>query len=142
MATFNYNTKYNKILSDASENPNGKYNVKRLTVEEYIDLLHHSHNIEDLSMPSNEIGVEKKFSMAIFDEKIQNLRAYLDQINSKIALMDETIQATQSEQEQIQDQGVGIGDYDVTTPGIQDAQGNTLDSESALPGFTFTEIGG
>ena len=43
-----YQSKYNKIVMDNQENSPNSNIVVRLTLEQYYDLLHHTHKISDI----------------------------------------------------------------------------------------------
>lgn len=132
-----YKSKYPEIIMDNNNNsPNG-YTKYNLTVEQYYDLLHHTHNSSDLVGGSGE-GGGSNISQTVSDlvKKVEALQNTVNKQDEIIKSLNTTIQGQNENIEQISkqiddisgpDSGiVDVGDWDVETPGIQDINGNTI----------------
>lgn len=91
----NNESKYPKILIDTTKQsaiPNGKYS---LTVEEYYDIMHHTHNLSDIALENGTDGesiitIEGKINQ--LDEKISDIQTLIDngiQFNDEGDFIDE-----------------------------------------------------
>lgn len=90
----NNESKYPKILIDTTKQsaiPNGKYS---LTVEEYYDIMHHTHNLSDIALENGTDGesltIEEKINQ--LDAKISNIQTLIDngiQFNDEGDFIDE-----------------------------------------------------
>ena len=87
--------KYPKILIDTTKQsaiPNGKYS---LTVEEYYDITHHTHNLSDIVLENGTDGespitIEEKINQ--LDTKISDIQTLIDngiQFNDEGYFIDE-----------------------------------------------------
>ena len=87
MANKNYTSKYPLIKTDSNiNNTNAYFNTKHLTVEEYMDLMHHTHSIGDLLGSNGEpLGEDFNFdpsgiSVGVSKEEFDALKARVDEI--------------------------------------------------------------
>lgn len=111
---------YPEILIDKQTNlpnPDGYF---KLTFEQYYDLLHHTHNIADIP------GAESSETIQALKQRINEMEEALDALTIKY---NELKEKADSIAEQIESE-VDIADWDVTKPGIQDADGNTIDPDT------------
>lgn len=94
-------TEYPKIIineTDQAAIPGMKFN---LTVEQYYDLLHHTHNMLDLvSKNESSENTEINESMSV-DEKIEVLSSMISDINTTITEMQQNILALQYTLEEV-----------------------------------------
>ena len=105
-------SKYPEIIIDKDNNSVNKDHNIVLTVEQYYDLLHHTHNTSDI------IGSES--SMQTISEVQENILQLKNTIASLKLSIDEIKQ-------QLNDMNEDVNDYDVLTAGIQDITGNTIE---------------
>lgn len=114
-------SKFPKITFDESLNANIKM-TKNLTIEEYLDLLHHTHDgvseiggmlekistletkVAELEEKLKESGVTGGDDVSALSEKVDNLQSQLTDLDSELdTYVDEDLQ---------------ISDWDATTPEI------------------------
>jgi seryl-tRNA synthetase len=112
-----YSSEYPEIVIDQTTNsPNSNMSI-RLTVEQYHDLLHHTHKVVDLvgndKVASTEDVAELKESSTKLSESISTLESKLEELSNKLNTYIEN--------------DIGVLDYDATKPGIQDEDGNTVE---------------
>lgn len=108
-----YTSKYPKIITDASGNSVNEGLKKIVTIEEWYDISHHTHDISTLSVSDDGVSYDELVAMVNeLQEMVKTLQAQVSNMPS-------------------------VGDWDVETPGNQDANGNTL---GTLLGFDLTEI--
>ena len=137
-----YKSKYPKIIIDTEKTThfNNRLNYN-ITIEEFYDLMHHTHSIADLTAVDGEV----------VDDNIQatvlNLVATVNELKQTIANQQNTInelviknneqyqtinqlsQQVKINKDNITDITEGsddIYDWDVTKEGIQDVDGNTI----------------
>ena len=115
-----YTSQYAKIVTDSKINSVNESLQKKLTIEEYYDLMHHTHKITDLIASGNSM------SYAEMQETILNLSSKVHELTNIVNQLSVQL-----------DNGLSVSDWDVTTPGIQDVNGNTLGD---FMGFNMTEI--
>ena len=101
-------SKYPLIVIDKRQNSPNLNRTKTLTVEEYYDLLHHTHHSSDI------IGGEGGESPSI------------DELINTINEMKNTITTLTARVVALENAAEDITDYDLDTPGIQDINGNTI----------------
>ena len=110
---------YPEILINKSEdviNPNGYF---KLTFEQFYDLMHHSHKLEDIEGGGSGGTIEEiteeintlKEENNLLKEQVNNLTTQLEAISAIVNAPDLT-------------------DYDVEKEGVQDIEGNTIDPET------------
>ena len=121
-----YTSVYPTIIIDDRPNSVNDSMQKKITVEEYYDLMHHTHDISSLTnnngMTYDEIVNtinELKSTIAEQQKIINNLSNDIANLNNEVSNMPP------------------VSDWDVETPGIQDANGNDL---GTIMGFDVTEI--
>jgi len=115
-----YTSKYPKIITDNRGNSVNESLKKQLTIEEYYDIMHHTHDAS---------SILNKEDIANYEEMQNSIKSLTETVN--------TLQVTiKNMQDQINNMPP-IGDWDTDTPGIQDQEGNDL---GTLMGFTMTEI--
>ena len=129
MSNINYTSKYPKIVIDSIHNSVNESLAKRWTIEEFYDIMHHTHNIEDLvgSLENGGDYTEIKNTVAELIQTVNELKTENEELKKIIKEITDEISNMTS-----------VGDWDVETPGIQDSQGNDL---GTLMGFDMTEIG-
>lgn len=126
MSDLNYTSIYPKIITDDKGNSVNESLAKKLTIEEYYDLLHHTHSVTDLVISGGMSYDELQNTVKTLSEMLNNLIGI-------VQVQQVTIDEMKAEMATI----ANIKDWDVTTPGIQDPEGNTLGD---LMGFQMTEI--
>ena len=163
MSNTHYTSKYPRIIMDSIGNSANESMKKTLTVEEYYDLLHHTHDAA--SIVNNHTGdtsySELQTSVAETQQIVNNLKQMIEQLttnnndlqqtvntlnttieeltnnNAELrAIMKtqaESIEVIQKEMESL----APISDWDAETPGNQDVNGNTI---GTLMGFDMQEI--
>ena len=115
------NSKFPKIIIDSRQNTHlSKSMQRKISIEEYYDLLHHTHNISDL-IQNNEIGTDENIQLTI-----ANLVNTVNELKSTISKQQETIDRLSSLVEINEDNDVDVTDWDITKEGIQDINGNTI----------------
>lgn len=116
-----YTGKYPKIITDESTNSPNQNMYVRLTVEQYYDLLHHTHNASDIIGINNEGSVEPTDS-----ETIQELQSTVETLTETVTTLQNAIGDISEKIDKYIEEDIGIADYDATKPGIQDENGNTI----------------
>ena len=136
-ATSGYNgLKFPLIQLDANVNyPNAANNIKKVTVEEWQDLLHHTHKLSEILDDSGEfLGGEGSADGGVSVAAFNELKETVQQQAQTIQTQAETIAQLQESLSQLintvnninNSNGIIIGDWDVTKPGIQDQNDNTI----------------
>ncbi len=123
-----YSSQYPKIIMDTSTNSVNDSLAKKLTVEEYYDLLHHTHTVSSLI---GSVGGD-----ASYDGITNIVNTLSDTVNSlvnTVQIQQETINELKAQLNSL----IHVKDWDVNTPGNQDVNGNDL---GELMGFQMTEI--
>ena len=137
-----YTSEYPEVVMDRDTNSANSGMIKRVTVEEWYDLLHHTHKVEEfvdkdlnrvqaLSVPINpEEGGGSGGMDSSVEQQILNT---ISQLTSKVDSLTQTIEAQQATIEQQQQQindllnnpsssgGIDVIDYDATTPELDPA---------------------
>lgn len=130
-----YTSKYPSIIIDKVSNSVNDSLQKKMTIEEYYDIMHHTHNISDLAVKEGTMSIsEMQTTINDLLADIGDLKSIIEAQKNTINELKENIEIIKEEISNV----TTISDYDVETPGIQDAEGNTL---GTLMGFTMTEIG-
>lgn len=110
----NFKSKYPKVIVDNINNSVNEGLKKIVTIEEWYDLTHHTHDISTLSSDEGGTSYDELVAMVV------ELQAAIKEIKAEIANM------------------ASVKDWDLDTPGIQDSNGNT--TLGTLMGFDMTEI--
>ena len=116
MANSIYGATFPKVVLDTNINyPNAHFNIKRITVEEWNDILHHTHKASEIldddgNMPGSTIARITVEEYAEMKETIQTLTEQNTELISRIAALENASDANGD---------ITIGDWDVETPGIQ-----------------------
>ena len=76
-----YQSKYNKIVMDNQENSPNSNMVVRLTLEQYYDLLHHTHKISDIIGGTNEDGSPANPQIS---KQIEEINKKIEEIKKKV----------------------------------------------------------
>jgi hypothetical protein len=132
LSSSSYISKYPKIVIDENDNSPNSNMKKTLTIEEFYDLMHHTHNAKDIiglntgnnnssSDSSNNTGDNSSSSeeVAELKEQVKSLSMTVEDLQDKVQILTETLTS-------YMDNDIGVADYDATTPGIQDEYGNTI----------------
>lgn len=150
-----YVSKYPSIVVDKSTNSVNESLKKVMTVEEYYDLKHHTHSISSLAVDEGSMTYnEMQTTVNELSETINNLNDIIQQNNNTIKEQNDIIQKLETDTTELKQlidsqneiinsmkeeiaNMASVSDWDVTTPGNQDINGNDL---GTLMGFTMTEI--
>lgn len=116
---------YPKIVIDERDTSVNSNMRKYLTVEEFYDLMHHTHKIEDIIGNKSEGGDGPIIIPDGSSEIIEKLQNKIITLENTVDQLTTQIQAIRSEFNEYVENDIGIADYDVTKPGIQDEHGNT-----------------
>ena len=115
--------------------PNAANNIKKITVEEWQDILHHTHKLpEILDNDGNFLGQnassDGSVSLEAFNELkntvdsqkeiIQSQASIIADLQESIAELTQTVNSLKSSS------GIMVADWDATKEGIQDENGNTI----------------
>jgi TolA-binding protein len=147
MAT-RYTSKYPTIVIDKSANSVNESMVQKITVEQYYDFMHHTHDISAMTVSEGNMSYDEmqttinqlnqtlnglNTTIEQQNEIIKKLEADTTEFKKLIAVQNEIINTIKADMENM----ASVSDWDVETPGDQDINGNTL---GTLMGFTMTEI--
>ena len=137
-----YTSEYPEVVMDRDTNSANSGMIKRVTVEEWYDLLHHTHKVEEfvnkdlerveaLAVPVNpEEGGGSGGIDASVEQQILNT---ISQLTSKVETLTQTVESQQAiieqQSQQINDLianppssgGIDVIDWDATTPEIDPA---------------------
>lgn len=137
-------SKYPEIVIDKNANMgSGSHNNRMLTVEEYYDLLHHTHSISDIlddeGYSPSELGglvEEMKNTMDTMAETITQANETIEALRAKVAdnaqVIENLTQGLVAVDQQIEtinhklEEAYQVSDYDATTPEIEDEDGNII----------------
>lgn len=113
-----YGATYPKISFDKKVNyPNAQFNIKKITVEEWNDLLHHTHRQAEILDNNGEfIGQEGAEEVNELKEQINTLIEQNRALASRITALENAGSGGGSASS---DGGIFIGDWDAEKPGIQ-----------------------
>ena len=150
-----YTSRYPSIKTDTRPNSAIESVLKKLTVEEYYDLKHHTHDIDSLvTVDGSMTFTELQTTVVGLTELVNNLNTVLPEQNDIIQeqkniinkmeadttelkqlinLQNETINTIKAELDNV----ASISDWNVEKPGVQDINDNDL---GELMGFKMTEI--
>jgi len=162
-----YGSKYPQIITDPNGNTaNSDTQIIRMTAEMLYDIMHHTHAAKDIE-GYVQGGVDESMRQTIeeLNTKVNKQDQTISELKNTINLQDQAIkkmvdaiklqqQTIDKQQETIetykgsidnissdiesmQDNSVKISDWDATTPGIQDIDGNTISDGEPVHG---TEI--
>ena len=125
------------IVSNTEDSINGGNLVYKLTLEEFYDLMHHTHKLEDLQdengilfpPSSGNQGIAplppKQQPVSLIQQlqiNITNLSKQIVQLEAKISDLENTIESNNAEinskVDNYIDEDLTIGDWDATTPEI------------------------
>lgn len=112
-----------RIITDRVVNSVNSLVRKLPTIEEWYDILHHTHSAESIVGLSDMIAgggstdVGERLKEA--EEKVATLTTTVESLETTVAELKTII-------EEYAATDISIGDYDVNTPGIQDIDGNTI----------------
>lgn len=145
------NSKYPEIVIDRDTNlvnPNGFFN---LTFEQFYDLMHHTHAAEDIvgeadqqeSLNSLTEAVDRiagELATAIqtldtLNNSIQEAKDELATTQQELADTESRLTVAQNKLDEVVEaiqNDIGVSDWDVTKPGIQDENGNTIDENGNI----------
>lgn len=150
-----YVSKYPSIVVDKSTNSVNESLKKVMTVEEYYDLKHHTHDISSLAVSDGNMTYNELQTLVTeMSDIINNLNDTIEQQNTTIEQQNDIIQRLEADTTELKElintqnnvinkiklemeNMASVSDWDIETPGIQDAEGNTLGD---LMGFTMTEL--
>lgn len=126
-----FHSKYPAIVID--RNPNSALAdkmIKKLTVEEYYDLVHHTHSSLDVSD-----GNLNNDTINGMQTKIESLNQSISDMEDTIKAQNELIETLSTAIEEIKTavtNSATVSDWDVTKPGIQDIDGNDVDTLGSI----------
>jgi hypothetical protein len=123
-----HTSKYPAIIVDSRGNSVNESLQMRLTIEQYYDLTHHTHDISSLAIGENAMTYEQ------MQEQISTLNNTVETQQNTINELTESIKALK---ELIKNSIPLVSDWDVEKEGTQDINGNDL---GTLMGFNMTEI--
>lgn len=150
-----YTSKYPTIVVDKSTNSANDSMIKKITVEEYYDLKHHTHSIADLSVSEDGMTYGEMQTMVVeLSQTINSLNDIIEQQNNIIKQQNDIVQRLEADTTElkrlinVQNNTINemkqeianmtsVSDWDVEKPGNQDINGNDL---GTLMGFNMTEI--
>ena len=137
-----YTSEYPEVVMDRDTNSANSGMIKRVTVEEWYDLLHHTHKVEEfvnkdlerveaLAVPVNP---EEGGGSGGMDSSVeQQILNQIAQLTSKVETLTQTVESQQAiieqQSQQINDLianppssgGIDVIDWDATTPEIDPA---------------------
>lgn len=129
-----YTSKFPKILIDKKGNSPNESLQKKITIEEYYDLMHHTHNISTLII--DEDGTT-----------YQEVQDTINKLNGEITNLRNTVQELQKSNNELKEivqnltgeitNTPAVSDWDVEKPGNQDIDGNDL---GTIMGYNLSEI--
>ena len=143
-----YTSKYPRIIVDKRANSVNDSLKKVLTIEEFYDIMHHTHPVSVLTVNEGEMTYnEMQNTVNNLTEKlntydttinqqqeiIKKLEADTTELRNLIKTQNNIIQTMKTEMENM----ASVSDWDVEKPGIQDANGNDL---GTFMGYKVTEI--
>ena len=158
-----YKSKYPKIIVDKDANSVNDQLQKKMTIEEYYDILHHTHDIESLSNSSGTTIQEMYNTILETQQTLNDFRSTIEQQNDIIEQQNKIIQEQQNivnniseENEEVKRKVAelaneiinipSVSDWDASAPGIQDMNGDTVaatsnnDSLGTIMGFDMQEL--
>lgn len=129
-----YVSKYPAIVMDKSANSANESLKKTLTVEEYYDFLHHTHDASSLVVDEDGMTYDQmQTTITELKQTINDLNTIIKKLESDNTELKRSIENINKEISNM----ASVSDWDVETPGNQDINGNDL---GTLMGFTMTEI--
>lgn len=114
-----FSSKYSEIIIDQNPNSPNKTMQKKMSIEEYYDLMHHTHRISDLV---NNTGIDSEESSSVL-LAIAELKSVVEAQQNTINELKETINYLKN---QIDNNALEVSDWDLETEGNQDINGNIL----------------
>lgn len=117
----NFKSQYPKIITDKMGNSVNEGLKKIVTIEEWYDVTHHTHDISTLSV-SSEDGIT-------YDDLV----GMVNELSNTVTSLQNAVKTLTEEMNNM----TSVKDWDLDTPGNQDANGNDL---GTLMGFNITEI--
>lgn len=130
-----YQSKYPEIIVDKDQNSPNMHPVV-LSVEQLYDLMHHTHKLSDLISDGGDKPGQDEDQTPVqqLTTKVESLSAVVETVNTEIASINSEIEELKVASEST----MSITDWDVTKPGIQDIDGNTIEDDGA--GVTAVEL--
>ena len=131
-----YKSKYPKIIVDANKSThfNNALNYN-ITIEEFYDLMHHTHSLSDLIGNSDEI-VDGDIQATVLNlanvvnelkQTIEAQQGIITELKEKTKTQEETINQLSKQIDSIVDGDEDTYiDWDLEKEGIQDLEGNTI----------------
>ena len=117
-----YGATYPKISIDEHVNyPNAQFNIKKITVEEWNDLLHHTHRQSEI-LDNNGEFIGQEGATAVSAEEVNELKEQVNTLieqNRALASRITALENAGSSGSAGSDDGIFIGDWDAEKPGIQ-----------------------
>lgn len=119
-------SKYPRIITDERQNTPNKGMTITLTVEQFTDLMHHTHNIRDIiggdtggvgSLPSEDPIIEERVNS--LQNKLNQAMIIIENLSNQVSQLNDQLQS-------YIERDISVADYDVLLPGIQDENGNTV----------------
>lgn len=130
-----YQSKYPEIIVDRDQNAPNMHHTVTLTVEQLYDLMHHTHKLSELISDGDNPGQGgDQTPVQQLTTKVETLSNVVETVNSEIASINSEIEELKVASEST----MSITDWDVTKPGIQDVDGNTIEDDGS--GVTAVEL--
>lgn len=123
MANVQYGATYPKISIDEHVNyPNAQFNIKKITVEEWNDLLHHTHKQSEI-LDNNGEFIGQEGAAVVSAEEVNELKEQVNTLIEQNRALASRITALENAGSgggsASSDGGIFIGDWDAEKPGIQ-----------------------
>lgn len=127
-----YGATYPKISFDEKVNyPNAQFNIKKITVEEWNDLLHHTHRQAEI-LDNNGEFIGQEGAAAVSAEEVNELKEQINTLIEQNRALASRITALENAVNESSDDSIFIGDWDAEKPGIQ--TGPEDDGEEIIDG--------
>jgi hypothetical protein len=124
----NYSSKYARILVDDRNNSANDSLQKKITTEEYYDLMHHTHSIDTIMVDEGTMTYgEMQEQVELLNSTVKTQQGLIDSLTETITNLEKLIRNNIPL----------VSDWDLEKEGRQDIHGNDL---GALMGFNITEI--
>lgn len=134
MSRKKYTSKYPTVVTDQNINSANGSMIKKITVEEYYDLKHHTHSMSDIAVDEGSMTFEEMQStINQMSQTINGLTTTINTLQEENSALREAINTINKEMVNM----ATVSDWDVEKPGNQDIKGNDL---GTLMGFRMTEI--
>ena len=130
-----YKSKYPKIIVDTNKSTHFNNALNHnITVEEFYDLMHHTHSLSDLIGNSGEI-VDGDIQVTVLNlvstvnelkQTIETQQSVITELTEKTKTQEETINRLSQQVDNIVEDDSNYIDWDLEKEGIQDLDGNTI----------------